>query len=362
MNVYIRHSFNALELLCFGRNINNKTKIVINNSRHYTKCFNSIYNGLAVNTSRYKVTNNYDHHRNLQDRQNVQLTIYNSFTLSAINNGGKKSKDKSAKAKSKSSSDLDDILDELSDDEDEETSQPLERQEYQGKRTPAFLFIDGLFKGGSSKGKSKGGKGSSSRSHAHHVDYQDVINVIDIESYWNKLEEVINNQRHFFVQHINIRSANALDELEIELEGDKFPLKEVASISKRDPKRVVIDSSTFPQATVSIMQTLRASTLNLNPQQEGTRIYVAIPKVTRETRETLAKSARNKMNETKIELRNIQNEYTKQVVDKQSEGASSISKDDFAGVKNIIMAVEQQFLYIAEEDTQKKQKDLLNKT
>ena len=81
------------------------------------------------------------------------------------------------------------------------------------------------------------------------------------------------------------RSANALDELEIELEGDKFPLKEVASISKRDPKRVVIDSSTFPQATVSIMQTLRASTLNLNPQQEGTRIYVAIPKVTRETRE-----------------------------------------------------------------------------
>ena len=103
----------------------------------------------------------------------------------------------------------------------------------------------------------------------------------------------------------------------------------MASISKRDPKRVVIDSSTFPQATVSIMQTLRASTLNLNPQQEGTRIYVAIPKVTRETRETLAKSARNKMNETKIELRNIQNEYTKQVVDKQSEGASSISKDDF---------------------------------
>ena len=110
------------------------------------------------------------------------------------------------------------------------------------------------------------------------------------------------------------------------------------------------------------MQTLRASTLNLNPQQEGTRIYVAIPKVTRETRETLAKSARNKMNETKIELRNIQNEYTKKVVDKQNEGASSISKDDFAGVKNVIMAVEQQFLGVAEEDSQKKQKDLLNKT
>ena len=153
-----------------------------------------------------------------------------------------------------------------------------------------------------------------------------------------------------------------MDELEIDLEGDKFPLKEVASISKRDPKRVVIDSSTFPQATISIMQTLTASTLNLNPQQEGTRIYVALPKVTRETRESLAKSAKNKLNETKIELRNIQNEYMKKVDDKQNKGGSSISKDDFVAVKNVIMTIEQSFLRIAEEDTQKKQKDLLNKS
>ena len=153
-----------------------------------------------------------------------------------------------------------------------------------------------------------------------------------------------------------------MDELEIDLEGDKFPLKEVASISKRDPKRVVIDSSTFPQATISIMQTLTASTLNLNPQQEGTRIYVALPKVTRETRESLVKSAKNKLNETKIELRNIQNEYMKKVDDKQNKGGSSISKDDFVAVKNVIMAIEQNFLRIAEEDTHKKQKDLLNKS
>ena len=158
------------------------------------------------------------------------------------------------------------------------------------------------------------------------------------------------------------RSANALDELEIELEGDKFPLKEVASISKRDPKWVVIDSSTFPQATASIMKMLTSSTLNLNPQQEGTRIYVAIPKVTRETRETLVKSARNKMNETKIELRDIQNKYIKNVDNMEKAGKSSIPKDNFAAVKNVLMAIEQNFLQIAESDTVKKQKDLLNKS
>ena len=49
-----------------------------------------------------------------------------------------------------------------------------------------------------SSGKVKSGKGS-------HVDYLEVMDVIDFEMYWSKLDEVINNQRHFFVQHINVR-------------------------------------------------------------------------------------------------------------------------------------------------------------
>ena len=157
------------------------------------------------------------------------------------------------------------------------------------------------------------------------------------------------------------RSANALDELEVELEGDKFPLKEVASISKRDPKRLVIDVSTFPQATASIVKTLRSTVLNLNPQQEGTRIYVAIPKVTRETRETLAKSAKTKMNQTKNELRDVCNSYIKKIGNLEASG-TSIPKNNFEAVKSLLSAMEQNFVQIAETDTHKKQNDLLNKS
>ena len=55
------------------------------------------------------------------------------------------------------------------------------------------------------------------------------------------------------------------------------------------------------------MKTLReTSGLNLNPQQDGTRIYVPIPKVTREHREKLSKGAKQKCNETKEQLRKLQ--------------------------------------------------------
>ena len=138
-------------------------------------------------------------------------------------------------------------------------------------------------------------------------------------------------------------------------------MKEIATISKRDPKRLIIDSSTFPQATVTIMQTLRSSSLNLNPQQEGTRIYVAIPRVTRERREELAKSARIKLNQTKDELRHLQNKYVKRINDLELAGTSHIPKDHFIEAKKIVVAMEQHFVQEAEADTQKKQSDLLNK-
>ena len=54
-------------------------------------------------------------------------------------------------------------------------------------------------------GKSKGGKGSSAASHALHIDYAEVKPVTDIEKYWNELEKIVGDQRHYFSQHVTVR-------------------------------------------------------------------------------------------------------------------------------------------------------------
>ena len=69
--------------------------------------------------------------------------------------------------------------------------------------------------------------------------------------------------------------------------------------------------STFPQAAASTMQALRSTSLNLNPQQDGLKIYVSLPKVTREHRESVAKAAKSRLTETKSKLRALLNNYTK---------------------------------------------------
>ena len=40
-------------------------------------------------------------------------------------------------------------------------------------------------------------------------------------------------------------------------EGDSYPLNEIASISKKDPKKVIIDASAFPQVEINSMSNLK---------------------------------------------------------------------------------------------------------
>ena len=111
-------------------------------------------------------------------------------------------------------------------------------------------------------------------------------------------------------------------------------------------------------ATVGVVNTLRSSTLGLNPQQEGTRIIVALPKVTREHRESVAKSAKAKFMETKDELRNLQNKYLKKLDNLEASEAISVPKE-------LLLFVHYNdrngtsFVQIADQDLHKKQQDIL---
>ena len=48
-----------------------------------------------------------------------------------------------------------------------------------------------------------------------------------------RIQNVVDGQKLFYQQHISVRSTNALDELQVDLEGDPHPLKEVATINKK---------------------------------------------------------------------------------------------------------------------------------
>ena len=62
------------------------------------------------------------------------------------------------------------------------------------------------------------------------------------------------------------------------LEGKEYELQELAQIVRKNPKTIVINMSIFPQAIPAALQAIQKSGLNLNPQQDGTTLFIPIPK------------------------------------------------------------------------------------
>ena len=253
---------------------------------------------------------------------------------------------KKGKNKSKSSkSSIDDLIDELSDDEDNE----IENEDAVAfKETHLSKFLQQKHPG------KKPTKGSVPT-----MKYHEFIAVTNGESLWKELQAGVENLKSSYMHQFNVRSSTSLDELPVMLEGDKYPLNEIAAISKKDPKKLIIDASAFPQAAPNIMASIRESGMNLNPQQDGLTIFVPIPKVTKEFREKLAAGARKKLNDCKDELRSIQNKYAKSVSEMELSG--EVSKDDARAAIDLIKVITDNFLSAGDQLLVSKTKEVMGK-
>lgn len=64
----------------------------------------------------------------------------------------------------------------------------------------------------------------------------------------------------------------------MEFEGESYPLQELAQVGRKNPQLAVLNLASLPDAIQPVLKAIRDSGMNLNPQQEGTTIYVALPK------------------------------------------------------------------------------------
>lgn len=88
----------------------------------------------------------------------------------------------------------------------------------------------------------------------------------------------------------------------------------------------MLNLTAVPDALKPVLNSINESGMNLNPQQEGTVIYLTIPKITREHRETLAKNAKTLFQKSKDSIVKVSNQYIKEGREKE-QYESGLSKD-----------------------------------
>ena len=70
----------------------------------------------------------------------------------------------------------------------------------------------------------------------------------------------------------------ALETLSVEFEGETYPLQELAQVGRKNPQLAVLNMASLPEAIQPVIKAIRESGMNLNPQQEGTTLFVPLPK------------------------------------------------------------------------------------
>ncbi|KAM4532632.1 ribosome-recycling factor, mitochondrial isoform 2-T2 [Fundulus diaphanus] len=168
------------------------------------------------------------------------------------------------------------------------------------------------------KAKAKA-KGQSAKVNINSALVEDIISLDEVKQ---EMTAVVDALKDEFTRNLSIRtSTGALDHIVVTTQDGKFPLNQLGQISMKSPQLIMVNMSSFPEATAAATRALRESSMNLNPEADGTIIKVPVPKVTREHRENLAKLAKQFSNKAKDSLRRVRSNAVSQVK-KAKEGHS----------------------------------------
>lgn len=161
---------------------------------------------------------------------------------------------------------------------------------------------------------------------------------INVEDLKLQMDRVVEKMKDDFVKHFTLRtSLGVLDTLPVEFDGTDYTLQDLAQIGKKNPTMYVIDLSSFPQVIPDVLKSIKASGLGLNPQQDGTTLFIPVPKITKDHRETLSKNAKAAFIKTRDSLRDVQNKFIRAL--KNKDGLS----------EDVVFSVKEQITFLADQ-------------
>lgn len=179
----------------------------------------------------------------------------------------------------------------------------------------------------------------------------------NLDGYTGQLEKCIDTMRNEFIKNLSLRSTTgSIETLKIKVDGKDHELQELAQIIRKNPKIIVINMVAFPQTIPVALQAIQKSGMNLNPQQDGTTIYIPVPKITKEHRENLSKNAKTLFFKCRDSIKDAQNGVVKKV-----KNQTELSTDESFSIQGQVVGIADKYIREAEDMLEVKQKELLGK-
>jgi ribosome recycling factor len=143
----------------------------------------------------------------------------------------------------------------------------------------------------------------------------------------------------------------------VEVYGQKMPLNQAANITAPEPQ--LLQVTPFDPSNIQVVAAaIRADqSLGFNPSDDGRIIRIPVPPLTEERRKLLVKQTSEKVEETRIALRNIRQDALKDA--KRKKEAKELSEDDVKRVEKDIDGFMANYQVKLDEVFKAKEKDIL---
>jgi ribosome recycling factor len=109
-----------------------------------------------------------------------------------------------------------------------------------------------------------------------------------------------------------------VEKLHVEYYGAETPLMQLAAISVPEPRQLVIKPFD-PTSLKAIEKAIMASDLGLNPNNDGKLIRLNLPPLNEERRRELVKHVHNRLEESRVAVRNVRRDAMKDMKDAVTE-------------------------------------------
>ncbi len=169
-----------------------------------------------------------------------------------------------------------------------------------------------------------------------------------------KVEDFLSKE--FSQLNIGRASPMVLDGVSVESYGSRMPLKNVANISIEDPKTLRIapwDKSQIKEIEKAII----ASNLGLSVATDDLGIRVIFPQLTTETRASLVKVLKEKLEEARITVRRERERVWGDVEQKESDG--KLTEDERFRAKEELQKIIDEVNNSLENIFEKKEKEVM---
>ncbi len=184
-------------------------------------------------------------------------------------------------------------------------------------------------------------------------------NIKDFEKSMNgEMDKVI---KHFEHELLSIRTGRAhpalVESIKISCYGGSsvMPLRQVATIAT--PEAYLIAIEPWDKEIVNdVVKAISLSDLGVNPETDGSSVYVRLPQMSSERRDELVKILGKKAEDSRIAARNVRKDYHNLIRDAQKN--KEISEDHSRRLSDLLQKITDKYIGDIDARLKTKEKEL----